>query len=200
MTIATGDLLQIVDNQTYLGEDLMNVYYYRWFSAPALDNVVYDDLLDDFKEVVVNKVIAVQVEQLEHTTLEIKNLSNGIDFRVLTLELTGDIPAADDALLPSYQAMTFQLIRDSLVTRNGSKRYAGVIESAVEGNEFVGYDSAIAAIETALSDKLHTGIIETCAPIIVKRPFTPPVGSSYEYSSVSAALFKGLGTQNTRKP
>jgi len=200
VTIALGDLLQIIDHQTYLGEDLMNVYYYRWFTAPALDNVVYTDLLDDFKEVVLDKVKEVQVSALEHTTLEIKNLSNGVDFALLVVDETGVIPAAEDALLPSYVSMGFRLLRDSLVTRNGSKRYAGVIETAVEGNEFVGYGAAIAAIETALSDNLHTGLIETAAPIIPKRPLVPPMGTSYVYSSVASALFGGLGTQNTRKP
>jgi hypothetical protein len=200
VTIGTGDLLQIIDHQTYLGEDLMNVYYYRWFSAPALDNVVYTDLLDDFKEVVQDKVREVQVTALEHTTLEIKNLSNGVDFAVIPIDLTGVIPASEDALLPSYITIGFRLLRDSLVTRNGSKRYSGIIETAVEGNEFVGYTTAIANMETALADNLHTGIIETCAPIIVKRPIEPPVGTSYIYSSVSSVLFGGLGTQNTRKP
>lgn len=200
VTIATGDLLQIVDHQTYLGEDLMNVYYYRWFSAPALDNVVYTDLLDDFKEVVLDKVKEIQVNALEHTTLEIKNLSNGVDFAILVVDETGVIPAAEETLLPSYVTIGFRLLRDSLVTRNGSKRFSGIVETAVEGNEFVGYTTAVANIETALADNLHTGIIETAAPIIVKRPIDPPVGSGYIYSSVASSLFGGLGTQNTRKP
>lgn len=200
MAIALGDLLQIIDHQTYLGEDMMNVYYYRWFSSPAPDNVVYADLLDDFKEVVVDKVREVQVTALEHTTLEIKNLSNGVDFAVLVIDETGVIPAAEDTLLPSYVSINFRLLRDSLVTRNGSKRYSGLLETAIEGNEFVGYTTAIANIEAALAGNLHTGIIETAAPIIPKRPIAPPMGTSYVYSSVASVLFGGLGTQNTRKP
>jgi hypothetical protein len=198
--IALGDLLQVITHQRYLGEDLMNVFYYRWFSAPALDNSIYPELLDDFNEVVIAKVREIQVDGLTYDTVEIKNLSNGVDFAVNPLGFTGLIPAADDAQMPSYVSMGFQLLRDSLVTRNGYKRFAGVIESAVDGNTFVGYNVATAAIEVALADRLHAGLVEVASPIIVKRPILPPVGSDYLYSSVASALFKGLGTQNTRKP
>jgi hypothetical protein len=198
--VFTGDLLQITDNQTYLGEDLMNVYYYRWFSAPSVDNAVYADLLDDFSEVVIPRITPLQVDGLMHTVLEIKNLSNGVDFAVLPIAVPGQVPASDAEQLPSYISLGFRLLRDSLVTRNGSKRIAGIVDTWITGNDYTGPGTPITDAENAMGENLHTGIIETAAPIIVKRPIVPPVGTSYVYSSVASVLFGGPGTQNTRKP
>lgn len=200
MGISTGDLLQIIDKQVYLGEELMNVYYYRYSSAPAVGNAIYEELLGDFRDNIVEAIVDVQVTALEHTELEIKNLSSGVEFAILPINLTGVIPAAEEALAPSYVSINFRLLRDSLVTRNGSKRISGLTDLSIEGNEFVGYNTQRDAIEVAMGQPLYAGAIEVAYPVIVKRPIVPPVGTGYVYSSVASVVYGGLGTQNTRKP
>lgn len=200
MAIAFGDLLQIIDNQTYLGEDLMNVYYYRWFSTPTLDNSAYIPLLEDFQAEVINEVVKVQNEYVTHTTTSIRNLSNNLDYAERTSATIGTLDVDPANTLPSYMTLGFQLIRDSLATRNGYKRFSGMIESQVEGNDYVASLTPIGDVIGGLQENLTVGLVQVAAPVIVKRPIDPPVGSSYVYSSISAVLFKGIGTQNTRKP
>lgn len=200
MAVNTGDLIQIIDNQTYLGEDLMNVYYYRWFSTPSVDNSVYIPLLESFETKVVDQVIKAQNEFVEHTTLSIRNLTNNLDYAELTVAKDGLLDVDPANTLQSYVTLGFQLIRDSLATRNGYKRISGLIESQVEGNTFVGSLDYIGDIIGGMQDFLTIGILDVAAPIIVKRPINPPVTVPYVYSSVASVLFKGLGTQNSRKP
>ena len=200
MAVGTGDLLQIIDNQRYLDQDLMNVYYYRYSSTPTLDNTIYSELADDFQSIIVDGMLPLQVDTLEHVTIEIKNLSNGVDVFTKSVNVFGALGAPLADCLPSYMALSWRLIRDSLVTRNGSKRIAGLQENMVEGNTFVGNMTDVDGFTSALESPLHAGILEVAFPIIVKRPIVVPSGTSYVYSSVSSVLFNGLSTQNTRKP
>lgn len=199
MGLALGDLLQIVDEQEYLGEQVLNVYYYRWFSAPSVDNTPYGAMLTSFRDKVVNVVADLQNEGLEHVRLEIKNLSNGIDFAENIISEFGSYPGATGTYLPSFNALSFKLVRDSLVTRNGAKRIAGLTDGMQNGNEFVGNMDFVDAYRAAILDFLSVGLIDVAAPVIVKRPIEPPVGDDYLYSSIVAVSFEGLGTQNTRK-
>lgn len=199
MGIALGDLLQIVDVQSYLGEQILNVYYYRWFSAPVLDNTAYEPLIDDFKNEVIMYVRPVQNTALIHERVILKNLSNGIDFAEVEIDVAGAIATPIGERLPSYMALGYQLVRDSLVTRSGSKRFAGLSDSQVQENSYAGNTEDAEAVEEALSRNLTVGLIEVAAPIIPKRPIPVPAGSAYVYSSIVDSIFKGVTTQNTRK-
>lgn len=200
MAVGTGDLLQIITNQLYLDQDLMNVYYYRYSSTPTLDNTIYSELADDFQSIIVDGARPLQNDTLEYISIEIKNLSNGVDVFTKPLGIFGLVAAPLAACLPSFMALNWQLVRDSLVTRNGSKRLAGLSDGQAEGNTFVGNISDADDFTSALESPLHAGIIEVAFPVIVKRPIVVPVGTSYVYSSVASAIFKGLSTQNSRKP
>ena len=195
----TGDLLQVTDFQSYLGEVCLNVYYYRWFSAPALGTEYLEAIWDEVRSEVIDQVVKLQVEQVVHTNLQVKNLSNGVDFYEDDPVRTGLIDAPDSEILPSYVALGFKLIRDSLVTRNGSKRVVGVPEGNVSGNTYVGAGIDIEDVENAFVAQLEVGIVTVAAPVIVKRPIPTPAGTSYLYSSVNGCAFTGMSTQNTRK-
>lgn len=199
MSIALGDLLQVTDFQTYLGEQVLNVYYYRWSSAPTVDNSAYMPLLDDFIAEVINPVRDLQSAALAHDRVQVKNLSNGLDFAERPVGLNGLLTSTPSAIEPSYVSLGFQLVRDSLVTRNGYKRFAGVVDEQVQGNAFSGDLTDVADVVNALKKSLSVGLIEVAFPVIVKRPIPEPAGDDYLYSSVSSVIFKGLGSQNTRK-
>lgn len=198
MGVSTGDLLQLIDNQSYLGQQCLNVYYYRWFSAPVLDTSYLALLNDDWESKVMNEVIKIQSDALTHNSREWKNLSNGVDIFTEGSVVEGLISAPDTSDYPSYVSAGFLLQRDSLVTRNGYKRFAGLTEGEVDGNESAIGAPTIASIEAALAAFLEVGLIEVAAPVIPKRPLNPPL-ESYVYSSVQSARFRGIGTQNSRK-
>ena len=197
--IALGDLLQITDFQDYLGEQVLNVYYYRWASAPVLDNSAYEPLVNDFAAKVITPSKQLQNDGLTHVNITVKNLTNGVDFGDFPNGVIGDIVASAAERLPSFIALSFQLVRDSLVTRNGSKRIAGLVDAQVEENEFVGSPGDIVDVEFGMHEPLSVGLLDVAFPIIVKRPIPVPATAGYLYSSVSSVNFKGIGTQNTRK-
>ena len=199
MAVLTGDLIQIVDEQEYLGEQVLNVYYYRWFSAPSVDNTVYEAMVSDFGTKVIGAASDLQNAGLSHVRVELKNLSNGIDFFEAIIDVPGSVGSDPADYLPSFNALSFKLVRDSLATRNGAKRLAGLVDQQTEGNDYSGSMTLIDNYRNAVLDFLTIGLIDVAAPIIVKRPIEPPVGSTYVYSSVVDCSFQGLGTQNTRK-
>lgn len=198
MAAVTGDLIQLVDNQSYLGQQVLNVYYYRIVVITGLDDPYLNDLNTAWATVVLPTILAMQADELLHVSREWRNMSNGVDIFTDTEVIPGDngVPVGD--LLPSYVSAGFMLQRDSLVTRNGYKRFAGLFETLVEGNTFLFEPENIEAVEEALAAVLNIGLIPVAAPVIVKRPIEAPV-EDYEYSGVQSATFRSLGTQNSRK-
>jgi hypothetical protein len=196
---ALGDLIQITDFQTYLEQQVLNVYYYRITSITGLDDTYLPILADWFKDNVLSAVVAPQVPRLEHVSRELRNLSNGADLYTDSEVIPGTNGASAAGDMPSYVSMGFILRRESLVTRNGYKRIAGLSDTNIQGNTIELAGSIIPDIEDALAADIVIGIITVAEPVIVKRPISVPVGA-YEYASIGSAQFRGLGTQNSRKP
>lgn len=198
--MAQGDLIQIVDRQVYLSEEILNVYYYRYILVTGATNDIYPALADWFEDNVISAVCGVQVDVLIHTELEIRNLTNGVDIYTRPLNTAGDIAENSAGWEPSYVSINIQLVRESLVTRNGSKRFGGLPESSIAGNVYTFPTGAQEDIEGSLAADVMIGSVNTFEPIIVKRPIGSPPVTTYQYSSIGSAQFTRLGTQNTRKP
>lgn len=193
-----GDLLQLVDNQSYLGQQVLNVYYYRVVAITGLTSNYLEVLNNHWEEGVLSKILKVQVDDLKHVSREWRNMSNNTDLYTNTTVVEGDVTASAAMLTPSFVSLGFLLRRESLATRNGYKRIAGLPDDAIDGNAWTGTNSDIVAIENALAADLSEGLTTLVEPVIVKRPIVAPVGS-YVYSSIGAAEFRGIGTQNSRK-
>ena len=198
MAGSLGDLIQVVDNQSYLGQQILNVYYYRITSITPLLDPYMDVMAEWFDNTVVAAVRELQVNALLHVSREWRNLSNGTDLFTETSVIAGDQSQSAAAFTPSYVSAGFMLQRESLLTRNGYKRFAGIPETSIEGNVYTEGSTFIAAVEAALAADIVVGIATVAEPVIVKRPIDVPVGE-YVYSSIGSAQFRSLGTQNTRK-
>ena len=198
MAASNGDLLQLVDNQSYLGQQILNVYYYRVTAIAGIADG-YLSLLNDYWETnVLSAIKAIQNDGLSHVSREWRNMTNGVDLFTDGTVILGSNAESDAAQSPSFVSAGFLLQRESLVTRNGYKRFAGLSENLISGNTWVGGTPLLTAIETALAGDLNIGIISSAEPVIVKRPIEAPV-VSYVYSSIGGASFRSIGTQNTRK-
>jgi len=196
-----GDLLQIVDFQTYLDQQVLNVYYYRVQPVGGINDDGYDVVLDWFEDNVVAAVANIQNAQLNHYQLELRNLSNGLDIVVHPIDVDGSAGSGGASAAASFLTVGFKLIRESLVTRNGYKRFSGLDETNTSENQFFFPAGTQAALETALAEDIVSGIITLAEPVIVKRPIGSPPVASYDYSSIGSAQYAGrMGTQNTRKP
>lgn len=195
-----GDLFQITSYQTLLNEDILNVYYYRQTVIGTMAPSDLIDLLNAFKTNVIDQVRKEQVDTLVHTLLEVRNLSNNLDIATIIPGVSGMVAAAAAAILPTYVTVGYKLVRESLVTRHGYKRFSGLSEAQVTGNTYVPASAAnVTAIQTALAMDLGGPDFPIVEPVIVKRPFVPPVGTAYQYSSIGSAVLRGLGSQNSRK-
>lgn len=198
MGASLGDLIQCVDNQTYLGQQVLNVYYYRIILALGLDDGYLTLLNDAWESTVLNPVKAIQNDGLSHVSREWRNMSNGVDLFTDGTVIPGSNAEPGTAQSPSFVSAGFLLQRESLVTRNGYKRFAGLSENLISGNTWVGGTPLLTAIENGLKADLNVSVVPTAEPVIVKRPIEAPVGS-YVYSSIGGASFRSIGTQNTRK-
>ncbi len=200
MAAALGDLLQATVKQTYLGQQVLNVYHYRVTSITGLISN-YLELFALFIDDTINDAVAqMQLNSLVYTEIETRNLSNGIDFHVEPLTRTGDRTDGGSNAVPSFVSAGFQLIRESLATRNGYKRYAGLDDGLLVNNSYLIGSTIQGDIEAALAADWVEGVVTVAEPIIWGSPrASAPVGA-YTYSSIGAAIYREVGTQNTRKP
>jgi len=182
----------------YLGQQVLNVYYYRVNGVTPLADPYLEAMSNWFETTVLPAVIAIQSDALSHVSREWRNLTNGADLYTNTSVVPGGISTPSAGNSPSYVSAGFILRRESLVTRNGYKRFAGIPESQIMGNTWVQSPTEIAALEEALASDIFVSLVTIAEPVIVKRPIVVPV-TEYDYASIGSAQFRGLGTQNTRK-
>lgn len=198
MVANLGDLIQVVDNQLYLAQQVLNVYYYRITSITPLADPYLPTLSDWFEDNVIPAVCDIQADALIHVSREWRNLTNGTDLYTVTEAVPGSQATPTASLTPSYVSAGFMLQRESLVTRNGYKRFAGIPEHQITGNTWLEDSGVRTALASALASDITVGLATVAEPVIVKRPIDVPV-AEYEYSSIGSAVFRSLGTQNTRK-
>lgn len=198
MAVFQGDLIQLIDNQEYLGQQILNVYYYRFIPLTSIGDGGLSLFNDSWEDTVLTALLPLQVAGLTHVSREWKNLTNGVDLFVDGSVVSGTRAGGGAEWAPSFVSAGFILRRESLVTRNGYKRIAGLNSNDISGNNYVGSPTFITNIEIALAADLNVGIIPSLEPVIVKRPIVPPV-VSYAYSSIGSSSFRSVGTQNTRK-
>lgn len=199
MAAVLGDLLQITDFQTLLSQQVLNVYYFRVVSLTGFTDDGYPSILDWYEDTILPAVVAVQGTGLVHTRLLIQNLSNGLDFvdRPLSPTVAG---TRVGNMMPPFVAWSFRLVRESLATRNGAKRYGGVVEEDVSaGVATADVSDELAALAAVLDNDIVVGLATLAEPVIVRRPLEVPVGTSYTYASIGSADYRQVGSQNTRK-
>jgi hypothetical protein len=194
-----GDLISITDVQRYLFQKVLNVYYYRVTSITGLSGAYLSSLADVYEDLVIDAVRQEQCNSLEHRLIECRNLTNGVDAFDKTISVFGSVSDSGSEASPSFTTLSWKLVRESLTTRNGYKRFAAPPEGRIFGNSYTFDTGNEAEIAAALSGDLVISAITVAEPVIVKRPIPAAPISSYEYSSIGAAQFMGVGTQLTRK-
>jgi hypothetical protein len=193
-----GDIIRITDIQSFLGQTLLNVYFYQLNLEGVFLTGYLADIALHFTEAVVTPVSGVQDVTLSHTSLFLENLSNGVDILTYTTDfpIDGTIPGAD--VFPPYVSLGFQLIREERTTRNGYKRIGGISESSVTAGVIDLPSSLIEDVQNGMKADIVSGLATLCNPVIVRHPITIPLVSPV-FSHVGDCLFKSVGTQNTRK-
>lgn len=198
MAAAANDIIRITDIQTLFGQEVLNVYFYQVNNVTPLIGDYLAVFGEWFHDTILTPLIALQTSDLVHTSLFLENISNGVDIESFTTDFPVPGASATSDTMPPFVSWGFQLLREERNTRNGYKRFAGVPEIYVTDGVASGAGGLITAVEDVLGEDVVVGIATVAAPVILKRPFTVPLVSPV-VSNISAGLFKGIGTQNTRK-
>lgn len=145
------DIVQVIDEQELNGERILNIFYYIVSVFTA--GVTLLELLLEFRDIVVVPMRAIQHVDLEHIKLHANNLTNGLDEEDLVMGLAGTDSAGE--ALNTFTAAAFTLIVGSKLTRNGSKRIAGISEGRVTGNIYTGGAGLDEDLSDAMSEVLQ---------------------------------------------
>jgi len=203
MALSVNDIVQITDVQTYLGQTMLNVYFYRVVTLESLTD--YNDVDQAFINTIWPEMLPIQSLGVAHVGNIIKNLTNGLD---IFTGLDTDSGEATGDGAPSFTSLGFRLNRSTALTRHGSKRIGGISEAASVGNELA------SAYITPVNDlaAVMGGVIErdgtvdhdvTLEPVIIGRiPTGEPGAGELDLSivnPVSGAQFVRVTTQTTRR-
>jgi hypothetical protein len=203
MAISVGDIVQITDVQSFLGQTLLNVYFYELMSKEAAVDLV--DLTNAHQLLVQDVVKTIQSTLLTHTLTQAKNLTDGLSIFDDPIVKAGT--RGGDGT-PSFTAASFRLNRTNAATRHGSKRIGGLSETDIEGNSVaaasvVNFTAVSAALE---ADLFAAGTLENdfvARPVILGRFHLgdPNVGEIdlSVVNPVDTVQFIRLTTQTTRR-
>jgi len=205
--VSTGDFIRVKDFQSLANVEgeVLNVYFFEVASISSANALflMREAIEDWWYTEFLPPILAIQTNQLTHTRLEVDNMSNfETDFVVIN-------PASPIAgtnagpYLASATAFSFQLTRLNRTTRHGSKRIAGVPESMVDNNLAVSGATTLlasAAIQMQQGYTIEYGVSEemTIVPVIAKTPVPPDVLPTV-FNPIVGAVFRGVGSQNSRK-
>lgn len=197
MAAALNDVIRVTVNQTQNGQLVQNVYHYQVVTLTGLEGPYLEVVRDWMLDEVLPPIVEIQAAALNYDTMLIQNVTNGIDF----LEYAWSTPyfgAQSVDALPPNSTYTFRLIRETLATRHGYKRFAGVAENMQANGVWTGSASLLTDVEEALAADIQPApsIVPLLAPVIVRKDAE---GVITAVNNIGSSDFRGIGTQNTRK-
>ena len=190
-------IFQIIHKQTYLGQQIRNVYWYD--DSPQPGDAA--DLADTFNTNVIPSIRDVQNDALTHIELEVNNVDDLTDFTIF--DLGGIAGTVTGTGAPPFIATQIKLVRATRAVRNGFKRYAGVAAGLVDEDDIVGTTvyTALQTLATVLQSSLASALPAQYDPVIVRRTVDPATGvvsyTAFEMDTAIADPY--LTTQSSRK-
>lgn len=203
MAMELEDILQIVDVQQLFGQTCLNVFTYRVGYLEA--NTDYPSAYEAFVADIITPMTAIQCVDLEHTRVQIKNLTNEVDIFEQPHSIDG---LASGSSATSILAWSFRLVRSTALTRHGQKRVAGVPEGQLAGNNPEStFQDELDAFAAALAGSVGWNVVALegiiLEPVIVGRVIVPgPTYGDYDLSKINeiqAAQFIRVSSQTTRR-
>jgi hypothetical protein len=200
----TAQVVELIDVQTQLGQQVLNVYHYL-DSSGAL---AITDLLDKYVSDVLPKVANFTEASLVHTTLRYRQV-----FPAATLMLERDITdvpgvAASTGIFSSETAFSFKFALPNATVnlvggtlphiRRGGCRIAGVPKGAVTGDVVASGTVTVAATwATSLISPAAGGWVLVVASFL--NGARARQHTVQQYSQVGSISAPAVSTQNTRK-
>jgi len=199
---SVGDVFRLTMSYDFLDQLVQNVYHYTLTQVgSASDDTVCQDLATLFLTEVQPVIEAVQSVDIGAIGIQVQNLNNTVGDYDLQLNKATYLGEVAGEAISSLLTWSFQLEPYTKDMRWGRKSIGGLSEGSVVGNEATSgalVDLATLSItfndtlEDLVSGAIFYPVIARIVPNSV-RPFVPyAVG-------ILQGVFKGLGTQYTRK-
>lgn len=197
-----AQIIEVRDRQVFLGQEILNVYWYRLDSTSSMDLTAFEVT---FENTVIGAVVAFQSDQLEHVDVTVINHSDPTKFGTFAANVPGERTPTD--LSAPFIACGVRFNRSSRELRNGQKRYGGFDDGTYTNGFFD--SSVLALVAAAMPDVLSTltESIRNYVPVVVRnKPTTtdltidPEDPSTWKYVTFTGATIKNaVTTQNSRK-
>jgi len=195
--MAIDEVYKVIDQQSLLGQEVLNVYYYQSTTDGTLQA---ENLFNAFVSDMLPAIVATQSDLLFHNIITVESVTNPADFFEGSLTADNEGTNAGSVNDP-FGAWGFKLTRSTRETRNGSKRIGGTTDGSVVNGEAVG---GIVALLNTLAGQMGSDITDgvvtfipvirhlTRAMIVAEEPptFFPISGAGYErYTSQVSRKF-----------
>lgn len=192
--MASGDHYLLIDRQSLLGQEVLNVYCYLCTG----DGVTAAAVGALFESAIIANMVSQQSSQLSHNVLEVSCFEDLADFANLFV-ITPGVIGGD--CLPPYDAVSLFYARTTRASHNGYKRIAGVPESLqVNGALTSGAFTAFSGLATLLFGPIiSVDPAISMVPQIWRRPRLSPPRLQAFFGVSSIVASPDITTQNTRK-
>lgn len=193
MPTTTVGLYEVVLEQSYFTSNVLNVFHY-------LSNTSDDDVqllcATAFDEDVMAALAVVGNISLKFDNIRCVNLTGTLaDANITPSQADGDVVGA---VVIDFVSSAFRYNRVTKDTRNGAKRFTGLVEENVTGGSFtVAYNVDLDALAVILGTDIST-VGGVFSPVIVRKPVG--AGGVWTFNDVvSVQNLDRVTTQNSRK-
>lgn len=188
--MAVGDRYKLVDRQSYLGQEMLNRYYFV-HEVGTGDAQAISDL---FQTQILPSIVALQDASCNHFQIDVINLDDPTDFVYDAMSENGT--QGGDGLA-SFYALNYTLYNNNRTFRPGSKRFGGIAEGVVVNNAI---DATAQAAVDALAAKLK-GVISDGVGNSVRHNLlrVAPGDIVTGSAAIVDAAFTAVSTQRSRK-
>ncbi len=200
--MAFADMYELLDLQVRQAKPILNVFHLERLDPGA--DATKIALAYDFT--VLPNLTGLQSTGADHTTIQVRNLSDPTDFAAIT-PTSGSGTRAGEAL-STFNALAIQFTRTRLDIRNGQKRFDVGVETDKVANTWSGpfitlADALAVLIVSSWETAAEPGVAQ-CRFVILKRVCTvqpPPTPCpSYRLPENDAELLFYHPTQFTSRP
>ncbi len=200
MTLADGDLFEVLMQQEFLEQKCLNVFGYRFVASGTGVTNTAAGVLAVIAPAIIAAVKVIQSDQVFYQLAQLTQLTGGDDYSELGLD--DEAGAVTGEPLPPANAWTFRYLRASSNARNGYKRFAGISENHQNaGHANPAITTTLEGIASFLFERIETGIADDnyFVPVVIRRQRDGVPLDPIEFDYPGDVQFAGIGTQNTRK-
>lgn len=199
-----GDVYEIVDSGTMIGQKVLNVYFYKLLGTP-IGFAGAESVAQAYVDQVLPDVCAVQTADVLHQSVKARNLFDETDAHEILVSEPG-VAGTDSQ--STFNAYPFRLVGDNAAVRAGAKRIPGVEDAFVSDGVVTDVDILVLLNDLAekfaatLTFGIGTSFLD---PVIVKRILTggeyslPTTPEAAILSVVTDVLFDALVTSQVSR-